>query len=110
MGDNIIDKKTNLKRRQERISEDLTWREKKIRWKLEEIARKEEAEKVYHIWNTQWAVKKNRKGRAIAELMIEIRQEIKEKEEIMKMEESRVIEENIKMGSENMANNRYLHK
>lgn len=42
----IIEKKTNLKRRQERISESLTWREKKIRWKLEEIARKEEAEKV----------------------------------------------------------------
>lgn len=49
-----IEKKKNLKRRKERISEDLTSRESiKIRWKLEKIARKEEAERVYHIWNAQ---------------------------------------------------------
>lgn len=42
-------------------------------------------------------VKKNRKGRAIGELMMRIRQEIKEKEEIIKMEEGGLIEGNIKV-------------
>lgn len=33
-----------LRGRKERIMEDLTWRERKIRWKLGDIARSEEME------------------------------------------------------------------
>lgn len=33
--------KNKLRGRKERIEEDLTWREKKMRWRLEEIAGKE---------------------------------------------------------------------
>jgi len=40
---NIMGKKKILRGRRERIVEDLTWRERKIRWRLGEIARKEEA-------------------------------------------------------------------
>lgn len=35
-------KKRNLKGRKERIMEDWTWGKRKMRWKLEEIARMEE--------------------------------------------------------------------
>ncbi|XP_011864665.1 PREDICTED: uncharacterized protein LOC105560291 [Vollenhovia emeryi] len=38
----IMEKKRNLRGRPERISEDLTWKERKIKWKLGEIARGEE--------------------------------------------------------------------
>lgn len=34
-------KKSGLKGRKERIMDSWTWKERKIRWKLEEIARKE---------------------------------------------------------------------
>lgn len=34
-------KKSNLKGRRERIVEDWTWKERRMRWKLEEIARRE---------------------------------------------------------------------
>lgn len=34
-------KKKDVLRGKERISEDWTWREKRMKWKLEEIARKE---------------------------------------------------------------------
>lgn len=40
----IIRKKSMLRGRKERIGEDWTWKERKIKWKLEEIARKEERE------------------------------------------------------------------
>lgn len=40
----IMAKKKNLKGRRERISEDLTWRERKIRSKMGEIARDKIAE------------------------------------------------------------------
>lgn len=40
----IMGEKKNLRWRKERVSEDLTWREKTIRWKLKQIARKKEAE------------------------------------------------------------------
>lgn len=39
----IIEKNKILRGRRERIVEDLTWRERKIRWRVGEIARKEEA-------------------------------------------------------------------
>jgi len=38
----ILEKKKNLRGRRERIMEDWTWRERRIRWRLEELARKEE--------------------------------------------------------------------
>jgi len=38
----VIGKKKILKGRKKRISEDLTWRERKARWNLQEIARSEE--------------------------------------------------------------------
>jgi len=40
----IMGKKRNLKGRKKRIWEDLTWRERKIRYRLGEIARREMAE------------------------------------------------------------------
>ncbi|XP_011871904.1 PREDICTED: golgin subfamily A member 6-like protein 2 [Vollenhovia emeryi] len=40
----ILEKKSKLKGKKERIGEDLTWRERKMKWKLEEIAREEEKE------------------------------------------------------------------
>lgn len=38
-------KKKKLEGRRERISEDLSWKEKRVRWKLGEIAAVEEAKK-----------------------------------------------------------------
>jgi len=38
----ILEKKRNLRGRKERVVEDWTWEERRTRWKLEEIARKEE--------------------------------------------------------------------
>lgn len=38
----ILEKKKNLKDRKERIVEDLTWKKRKMRWKLEDIVRMEE--------------------------------------------------------------------
>ena len=38
----VIEKKSGLRGRKERIMEDWTWRERKMRWRLEEIARMEE--------------------------------------------------------------------
>lgn len=35
----ILEKKKNLKDRKERIVEDLTWKKRKMRWKLEDIVR-----------------------------------------------------------------------
>ncbi|XP_011861568.1 PREDICTED: coiled-coil domain-containing protein 70-like [Vollenhovia emeryi] len=40
----ILEMKSKLKGKKERIGEDLTWRERKMKWKLEEIAREEEKE------------------------------------------------------------------
>lgn len=39
----LIEKKKNLIDRRERISEELSWKERRVRWKLGEIARIEEA-------------------------------------------------------------------
>lgn len=36
-----MEKKKKLKGRKERIIEDWTWKERKIWWKLEEVARRE---------------------------------------------------------------------
>jgi len=38
----ILEKRRNLRGRRERIVEDWTWKERRMRWKLEEIAIKEE--------------------------------------------------------------------
>jgi len=38
----VMGRKSKLKGREERISEDLSWKERKMKWKLEEIARVEE--------------------------------------------------------------------
>jgi len=40
----VMAKKKNLKQRNERIAEDFTWRERRIRWNIGEIARKKMAE------------------------------------------------------------------
>jgi len=45
----ILEKRRNLRGRRERIIEDWTWEERRMRWKLEEIARKEE-EKGKQVW------------------------------------------------------------
>jgi len=37
----ILDKKKRLKGRKERIMEDWTWKERRMRWRLEKIARRE---------------------------------------------------------------------
>lgn len=39
------EEKNELEGRRERISEDLSWKERKVRWKLGEIAAVEEAKK-----------------------------------------------------------------
>lgn len=41
----VIKKKKKLEDRRERILEDLSWKERRVRWKLGEIARVEEAKK-----------------------------------------------------------------
>lgn len=41
----VIKKKKKLEGRRERILEDLSWKERRVRWKLGEIARVEEAKK-----------------------------------------------------------------
>jgi len=41
----IMKRKRELKGRKERIMEDWTWKERKMRWRLEEIARKEKGKK-----------------------------------------------------------------
>jgi hypothetical protein len=38
----IWEKKKRLRSRKERIMEDWTWKQRRMRWKLEEIARREE--------------------------------------------------------------------
>lgn len=38
----IMRNKKNLKGRKEKIMEDWTWKERKMRWRLEEIAKNEE--------------------------------------------------------------------
>lgn len=38
----VMERKKRLRGRKERIVEDLTWKERKMRWKLEDIARMEE--------------------------------------------------------------------
>jgi len=40
----VMEKKNRLKGRKERILEDWTWKERRMRWKLKEIARKEMSE------------------------------------------------------------------
>lgn len=37
----VMIKKRNLKRRKERIGDDWTWKERRMRWKLEQVAIKE---------------------------------------------------------------------
>jgi len=51
----ILSKKKNLKGRRERITEDWTWKEKKMRWKLEEIAREEKRKRrnVGKLWKIE---------------------------------------------------------
>jgi len=39
----VMERKSRLKGRKERILEDWTWKERRMRWKLEEIARREMA-------------------------------------------------------------------
>lgn len=39
----VMLRKRNLRRRKERVLEDWTWKERRMKWKLEEIARKEES-------------------------------------------------------------------
>lgn len=38
----VMESKKKLRGRKERILEDLTWKERKMRWRLEQIAREEE--------------------------------------------------------------------
>lgn len=38
----VLEKKSKLRGRRERIGEDLTWRERRMKWLLEEIAREEQ--------------------------------------------------------------------
>jgi len=45
----VMEKKKNLRGRKERILEDLSWRERRVRWRLGEIARMEEA-KGRRVW------------------------------------------------------------
>ncbi|KMQ84348.1 hypothetical protein RF55_17915 [Lasius niger] len=40
----VMGNKKELRGREERIDDDLTWKERKVRWKLREIARKEKGE------------------------------------------------------------------
>ncbi|XP_070168832.1 uncharacterized protein PF3D7_1120000-like [Polyergus mexicanus] len=40
----VMENKKKLRGREERIEDDLTWEERKVRWRLREIARKEEGE------------------------------------------------------------------
>lgn len=39
--------KKNLKSRKERIMKDWTWKARKMKWKLEEIARKKRTERIF---------------------------------------------------------------
>lgn len=40
----VMEKKKKLRGRKERIMEDWMWKERKVRWKLKDVARKEEKE------------------------------------------------------------------
>lgn len=45
----VLEKKSKLRGRRERIGEDLTWRERRMKWLLEKIAR-EEQRKEKKVW------------------------------------------------------------
>lgn len=49
----IFETKRRLKGRKERIGEDLTWRERKMKWKIEEIAR-EEVKEGRRVWKVRY--------------------------------------------------------
>ena len=51
-----MEKKKKLRGRKERIGADLTWKERRIRWKLGEIARMEEMREV-RTWLGQGRIK-----------------------------------------------------
>ncbi|XP_011881707.1 PREDICTED: golgin subfamily A member 6-like protein 22, partial [Vollenhovia emeryi] len=72
----VMRKKRMLKGRKERLADDLTWRERKMKWRIEEIAREEERrgrkvwtsygkvriEEEWWIWDEEEEVLKDRRG------------------------------------------------
>jgi len=91
----ILEKKKKLRGRKKRIMEDWTWKDRKMRWKLEEIARIEEGkgrkvwigygkiriEDKWWRWDEDEEVLKDGKGNKIKEGKGEEEREKKEKEE-----------------------------
>jgi len=77
----ILKKKKKLRGRKERIMEDWTWKERRMRWRLEEIAREEEGkgrkvrigygkiriEEKWWRWDEEEEVLKDGKGNKIKE-------------------------------------------
>lgn len=58
----IMKKKSNLKGRKEIVSEDWTWEERKLRWKIGEVARIEERKgSEGQVWTGYGKIKINEK-------------------------------------------------
>lgn len=55
----MMREKEKFERKKEKITEDLTWRERKTRWKLQEIARSEE-ERGRKVWVRQGRIRINK--------------------------------------------------
>lgn len=55
----MMREKEKFERKKEKITEDLTWRERKTRWKLQEIARSEE-EGGRKVWVRQSRIRINK--------------------------------------------------
>lgn len=55
----VMEKKRKLKGRKERIEDDLTWEERKMKWKVEEIA--EERRKGNRVWTGYGKIRINEK-------------------------------------------------
>lgn len=51
-----------------------------------------------YIWSMQWAIRKNKRGRAMGGMLMGIRKEMIEKGEEMKAEEEGIIEGSVRVG------------
>lgn len=83
-----MEKKKRLRGRKERILEDLSWKERRVRWKLGEVARREQA-----VGNRVWV-----KGGRIR--IGELWWRWDEEEEVLKDERGRVKEDVVGEGRE----------
>ncbi|EFN73725.1 hypothetical protein EAG_09470 [Camponotus floridanus] len=93
----VMEMKKNLRRRKERILEDWTWKERKMSWRLEEIARKEMGKR-RRIWVGYGVIRIEQWWRwdEIEEVLVDGRGKIREKEGGNLEEQWREMEKRIK--------------